>query len=120
MINMDIDKLTVGEFLYQVFTSWWELQDEMGRVKTAKISRNGDIIQMECAVGQFTPKERSAFGELIPLGAKKACFTQNIQETDTLEIDGETYQPLLVSDLPWGQITEYIVALVPEQQGGGQ
>ena len=116
---IDIDRLTVGEFLNQVFSSWWELQNEMGRVKLATIYRNGSKIELNCVLGEFSPKERAGFSELIPLGSKKASFTQLIEENDSIEINGKSYTPLVVSDLPWGPITEYIIAIVPADKGGG-
>ena len=111
-----LDAGNVQEFLYKVFSSWWQLQENMGNLKNATILRGEDTIETECVVGIFTPKEIEGYAERIPLGAKKYSFTQEIYKDDIIQIDSKSYTPILISDMPWGEVREFIITLVENEQ----
>jgi hypothetical protein len=111
------ENITIGEFLSQTFKRWWEIQRELGRIKTARIERQGTTFELPCFFGSFSLRERESLGTNIPLDTKKASFKEEILEGDKVEIEGKNFKPIPIAEIPWGDIKEYVVALEPNEEG---
>lgn len=111
------DYITVSEFLEQTFKRWWEIQKELGRIKLARVEKDGKVREQQCFFGSFSLRERQSFGELIPLDANKASFIEPVEKDEKIELDGKRFKVIPIAEVPWGDIKEYVVALV-EYEGG--
>ncbi|MGB9561581.1 MAG: hypothetical protein ACPL6C_02090 [bacterium] len=111
------DYITIGDFLKQTFKRWWEIQKELGRIRKVRIVVDGKVDEVQCFIGSFSLRERESLGNIIPVDASKASFTVPVDKNSSIEVDGKIYSPTPIAEIPWGEIKEYVVALVPEKGG---